>query len=138
LLQFKTNYIGPCTQNYPWTKPEYFQAVIDSGKIPVVYWWWHFDNPQSIHLRNEAEQQLHDCLIPFLNEVNRPDAEIWIVLQPEYNMHNVHLDNTFPAHLLRMIADLRANVTGAQLKIGPCPGNFGNMEDRYRLRPSLE
>jgi hypothetical protein len=79
------NNFGPCTQNYPWSEPKYFQEVIDSGKIPVVFWWWHFDNPQSISLRQEAEQQLRDCLIPFLNEIDRPDSEVWVVLQPEYN-----------------------------------------------------
>lgn len=132
------NNLGPCAQSYPWTKPEYFQKVIDAGKIPVVYWWWHFDNPQSTPLRREAEQQLRDCLVPFLNEINRTEKEVWIVLQPEYNMQNTHVDPTFATHLITMIDELRANVTGVKLKIGPSPGNFGTVQDRYRLHPSLE
>lgn len=129
-------HFGPSAGSNAWVASSEFGEVIDAGLIPLVFWWWIGDNPQNTTLRQESVHYIGNDLVPFLNSIDRPAATVYVVLEPEFNTHNVDQEAGFNDHLIALLNELK-NVTGVRILAGPCVGMFGYDKNTYGVENAI-
>ena len=135
---------GYCNSGSEFNPLSAYQAVLSSGKRLVLVWWWHNDTPCDLALRSDAENTLHDCLVPMIKALTPGPglgSQVYVVLQPEYNRYdscNAYSDPSWSTHINTMLSQLHAiSVPGLTVQAGPSAGDWAYDRSAYQVEGSL-